>query len=105
MLKNTADVDTEQNSMAGTGDLILEEESEAVEIRPLILDKTYTEDDLMYDFRPQAVEADQPDANPKDLSVAAPADSLLSEIAPVNDSQLELDLTVPAVKVSTKSKG
>lgn len=79
-------------------------QSEPREIQPLVLDKNYPGDDGMYDFRPQAVEADRPEVNPKGLSAVEPADSLMSETIGLEDFKQEQETIVPVGKGNGKPK-
>jgi len=97
--KNIEITEGEATSVTSSSDL-----DKAVEISPLTLDKTFSRDENMYDFRPLVVESGRVDVDPKASSAAEPADSSPSKTIAVSESQHPQEKVVPVEKDSGKPK-
>lgn len=99
MNKNAVITEAEAATIAS-----LQDAKKVTEISPLVFDKNLSGDDLMYDFRPQVVEADRLEANPLDLSAVEPASLLTSETIGLEDFSQEQEMIVPVAKDNGKHK-
>ena len=80
------------------------------ELTPLTMDKNYSGDEALYDFRPQPVSSDRPEdtpkeyENPKDWSAPVLVDTSSSTEKTEVESSPELDQSVNVKKDSTQLK-